>query len=154
LSKERLKKAKDKWGLVAHLFKEVEKEVSEEKAIEIARRAFIADVSERIRRELEDLEGKERFNAWMTRRVRMQKNAGADLDYEVLEATPKRFCVKITRCSTEEVLRELGFIRLCQAYCDSDFETAKSIHPKVKLIRDKTIAHGDGYCNHCWVWEE
>jgi len=145
-----LKQAEDKWGLVSHFYREVEKEVGEKKAMEIAQRAFIAELSEGIEKDLEGFEGKERFDAW---KKELQRRAELDPNIRVLEVAPDKVCIEVTRCSTEEALRKLGLIKLCQAYCDSDFESAKAIHPQVRMTRDKTIAYGDAYCNHCWVWD-
>lgn len=147
----RLKQAEDKWGLIADFFEEIIEEVDEERALEIAGRALLAYQKRMIEEYLEGLEGKCRFEAWIRR---MQENAKANPHLKILEASPDKICIKITRCPAEKVFRNRDLLKLCEIYCDSDFETAKIINPKVKLVRDKTLAKGDDYCNHCWIWEE
>ncbi len=149
--KARLKQAEDKWGLIADFFEEFRKEVGEGRALEIAERALLAYQERLIEDYLEGLEGKERFEAWIRR---LQRNAETNPFLEVVEVSPNKVSIKITRCFAEEVLRKRGLVKLCQKYCDSDFEVTRVIHPKVKLIREHTLAKGDDYCDHCWIWEE
>jgi len=151
LSEERFKQAEEKWGLIADLYEELAKEIGEKRALDIASRALLANLKRNISSYLEGLEGKARFEAWIRR---AQENAKNNPYHEVVKVTPSMVCTKVTRCGAEESIRGRGLLELCRRYCDSDFEAAKTIHPNVKLVRDKTIAQGDPYCNHCWVWQE
>ena len=83
------------------------------------------------------------------------KNAAASRpEVKVVEATPKRVAIEISRCLTYDVCKAQGVPEVCQMYCDSDHIVAPVIHPKIKLVRDKVIAYGDDYCNHTWVLED
>lgn len=83
------------------------------------------------------------------------KNIAANRpEIKVIEASPKRVAIEISRCLTYDVCKAQGVPEVCQMYCDSDYIVAKTIHPKVKLVRDKVIAYGNDYCNHSWVLED
>ena len=72
----------------------------------------------------------------------------------MLEVTDQRIALKLTRCPAFEAFEYLGAPELCALYCDTDFASAVAFNPKMKLIRTKTIAAGDGYCDHTFVLEE
>lgn len=76
------------------------------------------------------------------------------LTYDILKDAPKMFEVRIKECLWANTFRknnaqDLGFAM----FCNRDFRTASAFNPKIRLIRDKTIMQGHGYCNHRWVYE-
>ena len=75
-------------------------------------------------------------------------------EIKVVEASPKRVAIEISRCPTYDVCKAQGVPEVCQMYCDSDYIVAKQIHPKVKMVRNKVIAYGDNLCNHTWILED
>ena len=83
-----------------------------------------------------------------------QKAAAERPEIKVIEASPTRVAIEISRCLTYDVCKAHGIPELCQLYCDSDYPVARHIHPKVKMVRDKVIAYGDNLCNHSWVIED
>lgn len=62
---------------------------------------------------------------------------------------------KVTECIWAEKMKELGASDLGQlTMCDIDFLTASAYHPKIKLIREKTIMNGDDCCDFTYVWKD
>jgi hypothetical protein len=83
------------------------------------------------------------------------KKAAADRsEVKVVEASPNRVAIEISRCPTYDACNAKGLPEVCQMYCDSDYVVAREIHPRLKMVRDKVIAYGDTLCNHTWVLEE
>ena len=72
-------------------------------------------------------------------------------DLEVLEVTDDRLALKLTRCRACEAFEHLGAPEICRLYCDTDFSSIKAFSPNIKLVRTKTIASGDGYCDHTYL---
>jgi len=73
---------------------------------------------------------------------------------EVLESTDRIRQLKVTGCLIAEVFREvdaaeIGYV----SQCYPDIVLAEAFHPKMKLIRTKTLMMGDDCCNHRYVWE-
>ncbi len=83
-----------------------------------------------------------------------RKQAGELDNYEVLEATDRHVALKITRCVAYEAFAALGLPEICRLYCDSDYSYIKAFNPDMKMIRTKTIAAGDAYCDHIWTLED
>ena len=83
-----------------------------------------------------------------------QRKMTATMDnVEVLEVAGDHISMKITRCFAYEAMRELGLPQLCKIYCASDDAYIKAFNPRMKLVRTKTIAAGDPYCDHIWALE-
>ncbi len=77
----------------------------------------------------------------------------ASLSMEIIQDTDTVFEIKVTDClSAESFLpHKAGDIGYA-AVCWGDYIWASGFNPKIKLIRDKTIMQGDGYCNHKYIW--
>jgi len=73
---------------------------------------------------------------------------------EVLEVTGQHIALKISRCRAWEAFQKLGAPELCSLYCNSDDAYIKAFNPKMKLVRTKTIAAGDVFCDHVWAIED
>ena len=149
--KERVKQREAELELAIYFAKEFIEALGKERALEIIEKAWAEYGTESMNRRLQGVPSEERLKAlgeWF-------KEQGATRpDLKVVEATPKRVCIEISQCPTYEVCKNQGVPEVCQRYCDSDYVSAKAIHPKVKLVRDKEIAYGADYCNHCWVMED
>jgi hypothetical protein len=83
-----------------------------------------------------------------------KKAAESRPEFKLVEASPRRVAIEISRCLTYDACKAQGLSEVCQMYCDSDYIVASEIHPRVKMIRDKVIAYGDNLCNHTWVLED
>ena len=147
---ERVKRREAELELAIDLAKVLLEELGQEKALEIMEKAWIKYGTDSMNRRLEGIPSEDRLKAlgeWF-------KEQGATRsDLKIVEATPKRVCIEISQCPTYEVYVKHGLPEICQKYCDSDYVVAKTIHPKVRLVRDKEIAYGADYCNHCWIME-
>jgi len=83
-----------------------------------------------------------------------RRTAQALDNFDVLEATDRHVALKITRCVAYEAFKALGLPEICRLYCESDHAYIKAFNPDMKLIRTKTIAAGDAYCDHIWALED
>jgi hypothetical protein len=72
---------------------------------------------------------------------------------EIVEVTGEQIALKITRCRAFEAFSHLGMPELCQLYCNSDDAYIKAFNPQMRMIRTRTIASGDAYCDHIWALE-
>lgn len=148
---EQVKQREGELDLAIYFAKALMAEVGKERALEILKKGWSESWLSGLNRALGEVPPAERFSAfgkWLT-----DRSAGNPW-MEVLEATPKRVAIKITRCTTYDACKNKGVPEVCQAYCDSDYISAPMIHPKAKLIRDKELANGADHCNHVWVLEE
>lgn len=73
---------------------------------------------------------------------------------ELLEVTDRHIATRITRCRSFEAFSHLGAPEICRLYCDSDYAYIKAFNPRMKMVRTKTIAAGDEYCDHIWALDE
>jgi hypothetical protein len=72
----------------------------------------------------------------------------------IIEDTESSFEEKITECLYAKTFREAGAADIGYAYCCYyDFPAAQAYHPKLKLIRTKTLMAGDDCCNPRYIWE-
>jgi hypothetical protein len=148
---EQVKQREGELDLAIYFAKALMEEVGKERALEILKKGWAESWLSGLNKALDGVPTAERFSAfgkWLT-----DRSAGNPW-MEVLEATPKRVAIKITRCTTYDACKNKGVPEVCQAYCDSDFVSAPMIHPKAKLIRDKELANGADHCNHVWVLED
>ena len=73
---------------------------------------------------------------------------------EVLEVTDRHVALKITRCRAWEAYSHLGAPEICRLYCNSDDAYIEAFNPNMKMIRTKTLATGDEYCDHIWALKD
>jgi len=76
--------------------------------------------------------------------------SGPEVEAEIIEATPERAVVSITKCSWWERFKELdvnpelrGACNACEVWCEDGL---KAINPKISYKLMKTSARGDPYC--------
>jgi len=69
-----------------------------------------------------------------------------------VEDTEEAFEIRITGCLDAEVFleRDAGALRFATV-CHADYGTPEGFNPRIKLVRDKTIMQGHGYCNHRYI---
>ncbi len=73
------------------------------------------------------------------------------LDYDVLEDSEKRFCVRVKRCRYADFYRRLGHPEIGYTlHCATDFGEAKAFWPEIHFTRTKTLMEGNDHCNHCY----
>ena len=148
---ERLKQSEAELKLAIYFAKEFMKELGKEKALEIMEKAWANYQIDNWNKRLEGVPPEQRFKAlgeWF------KQQAANRPELKVIEAIPKRVCIEISRCLTYDVCKKLGVPEICQKYCDSDYIVAPTIQPKVRLVRDKALAYGADYCNHCFIMED
>lgn len=75
------------------------------------------------------------------------------LTMDIIEDTDKCFEIKVTECLAHEVYKaekfDGEFGNAC--VCHGDFAWAEGYNSKIKLVRDKTLMQGHGYCNHRYI---
>lgn len=70
-------------------------------------------------------------------------------DKEIVEATKRRFEMKITRCQYADIWKKFGFPEIgYQIHCRTDFAwwDYPSFNPKIRFKQPKTLMKGDKYC--------
>ena len=147
---EQLKQRIKEYQMPAAFYAEMKDELGQERALKIVRRA-LEKLHLKLALELRERLGGNSFEALAadySRRARESDNL------EILEVTGSRIACKVTRCLSAEAFEVLGCPEVCREYCQTDYAYIKAFNPKMKLIRTKTIAAGDGFCDHIWALEE
>ncbi len=75
------------------------------------------------------------------------------MTHSIIEDTDKVFEMKVTECIWADVFKaknagETGFAMICF----SDYITAASFNPEMKMVRDKTLMQGHNCCNHRYLY--
>ncbi|MHA1150353.1 MAG: L-2-amino-thiazoline-4-carboxylic acid hydrolase [Promethearchaeota archaeon] len=68
-------------------------------------------------------------------------------DWELLEATQTSFRYKITRCRLVELVNDLGYPELADAFCPGDALYFERYQPDIKFTRPFTIGYGQECCD-------
>ena len=145
-----LKSYIDQYKMAVAIAKELVEELGEEEAHAILQRA-----SNKMQAQvLKDRARRLGSNSFKTLVDYCRKLATERDNLKVLEITDDRLALKLTRCRAFEAFEHLGAPEICRLYCDTDFSSIKAFNPEIKLLRTKTIASGDGYCDHVFVLEE
>ena len=76
------------------------------------------------------------------------------LQAEIVEQTPEAFEYRVKKCLWAKVFRDenaadIGYAMICYP----DYSVARSLNPKLKLIRTKTLMQGDDSCSLRYVME-
>ena len=140
----------DRYEMAVAFAQEFNGELGEERAHPIIQRA-LEQMQMRVAQELAAELGGNSLEA-LANYYRQQAAERENL--EILEITDKQVALKITRCRAFEAFSHLGAPEICRLYCDSDDVFIKSFNPDMKMIRTRTIAAGDDYCDHIWALEE
>jgi predicted ArsR family transcriptional regulator len=140
----------DRYEMAVAIAQEFTEELGEERAHPIIQRA-LEKMQIKVAQELAAKLGGNSLEA-LANYYRQQAAERENL--EILEITDKQVALKITRCRAFEAFSHLGAPEICRLYCDSDDVFIKSFNPDMKMIRTRTIAAGDDYCDHIWALEE
>ena len=73
---------------------------------------------------------------------------------DIIEQSGKSLEIKVSECLWAKTFQDRNAADIGYAtVCYSDFSAAKASHPKITLVRTKTIMQGHAYCDHRWNWE-
>jgi hypothetical protein len=128
----------------------LQKELGEEKVIELIKKDTDQRMLEQAKRDLKRL-GKSDFKSYIS--IFRDPRMLASLTMEIIEDTDTVFEIKVTDCLSAEAFLpfkagDIGFASVCWG----DYAWAEKFNPKIKLIRDKTLMEGHKYCNHKYIW--
>ncbi len=73
--------------------------------------------------------------------------------FDVVEESADKFEIVIKRCLIYESFNELGVAELTQWMCDVASVYFSSYHSRMKYMKDRMIARGDDTCHEIFVWE-
>jgi len=77
------------------------------------------------------------------------------LTMEIVEDTERAFEMRVTECLWATTFRNANAGDLGEAWvCHGDHGWAAGFNPRIRLVRDKTLMHGDACCNHRYVLEQ
>ena len=148
---ERVKLVKEQLRLAIYFAREFMDELGKEKALEIIERAWIKYGADNWKGRLAGIPPEDIIKT-MGEWFKAQSEIRSEL--RVVEATPERLSIEFSQCPQYDVCQDMGVPEICQRYCDSDYGAAAPMHPKLKLVRDKELAHGATICNHSWIMEK
>lgn len=74
--------------------------------------------------------------------------------FDVIEESRQKFEIVVKRCLIYEVFDELGIGVLTRWICDIAFDYFKGYHPQIKYVKDRMIARGDDTCHEVFTWQE
>lgn len=126
-------------------------EIGDERALEIARGVIVslAKESGEMLRQLAKDNSLERFAAGIP-----LWNRDDALAIDVLESTPEKFSMNVTRCRYAEMYKELGLADLGFALsCGRDFAMVEGYNPEIELERTQTIMEGADHCDFRYTLE-
>ncbi len=80
---------------------------------------------------------------------------GGALEFELLEATPAKAAINVTRCKYAEMYREHGLEEFgFLLSCGRDFALMQGFNPKIRFTRTQTIMEGASFCDFRFSQEE
>jgi len=128
----------------------LQKEMGEERVIELIKKETEQRLNAQAKRDLERL-GKSDFKSYIS--IFRDPGMLASLTMEIIEDTDKVFEIRVTDCLAAESFLpykagDIGYA----AVCWGDYNWATDFNPKIKLVRDKTLMQGHDYCNHKYIW--
>jgi len=127
-------------------------EIGEESALEVARRV-ITSLARENGEMLRKLAGGNTL-ADFARGIPLWSRDDA-LTLDLLESTPERISMNVTRCRYAEMYRELGMADLGFALsCARDFALVEGFNNRIKLERTQTIMEGADHCDFRFTLEK
>jgi hypothetical protein len=128
----------------------LQKEIGEERVIELIKKQTEQRLKEQAKRDLKRL-GNSDFKSYIS--IFRDPNMLASLTMEIIEDTDTVFEIRVTDCLAAESFLpykagDIGYA----AVCWGDYNWASDFNPKINLIRDKTLMQGHDCCNHRYVW--
>lgn len=77
------------------------------------------------------------------------------LEFDVIEATPVKVSINVTRCKYAEMYRELGLQEFGSVLsCARDFAFMEGLNPRIQLVRTQTLMQGAAFCDFRFTVEE
>jgi len=77
------------------------------------------------------------------------------LEAEILESTPRKHKMRVTKCLFAEAFRSMGVPELGYIWeCNNDFVMTGAGDPRARLQRPTTLMEGHDCCDFTWYWEE
>jgi hypothetical protein len=125
-------------------------EIGKERTRELLRAAIEEASRERIRDQVEPLEGSplEKFQALMRRSARVN---GPQLEMEVRALKPELLQFDVKRCEYAELFRSLGETEIgAMLLCDGDAYVAEVAGGAVEFSRTQTLMQGGSHCDFCY----
>ena len=128
----------------------LQKEIGEERVIELIKKETEQRLNAQAKRDLERL-GNSDFKSYIS--IFRDPGMLSSLTMEIIEDTDKVFEIRVTDCLAAESFlpHKAGDIGYA-AVCWGDYNWATDFNPKIKLIRDKTLMQGHDCCNHKYIW--
>jgi hypothetical protein len=128
----------------------LQKEIGEERVIELIKKETEQRLNAQAKRDLERL-GNSDFKSYIS--IFRDPGMLSSLTMEIIEDTDKVFEIRVTDCLAAEsyLPHKAGDIGYA-AVCWGDYNWATDFNPKIKLIRDKTLMQGHDCCNHKYIW--
>ena len=132
-------------GIAVPLIKAFMEEVGREKALEIVRKVIEELAAESGRMLAKMLDGNSLEHFAKATAVFAQ---GGALESEIVESSPDRLVLNITRCRFSEICKEHGWEEFGYLLsCGRDYAMIKGFNPKIKLTRTQTLMEGAPFCD-------
>jgi len=132
--------------------KNLMKQIGKEKFLELLRKS-----SEMLYESDKDVDinyNERTLTAWSDGIKKGCENWSDRLTFEILTDNQNEFEIKFTECLWAKTFREAEASEIGYAgCCYQDVPNTKRYHPKLKLIREKTLMQGDDCCHFKWVME-
>jgi fumarate reductase iron-sulfur subunit len=127
-------------------------EFGEEKTLEIVREVIVS-VAKESGEMLRQLAGSNSLEDFARGMPLWSRDDALTLD--LLESTPEKVSMNVTRCRYAETYQELGMADLgFTLSCGRDFAMVEGFNPKIKLERTQTIMEGADHCDFRFTLEE
>jgi len=128
----------------------LQKEMGEEKVIDLIKKDAEERMRERAQSDIKRLGGSD-FKSYIS--IFRDPQMLASLTMEIIEDTDTVFEIRVTDClSAESFLPykagDIGYATVCWG----DYNWASDFNPKIKMVRDKTLMQGHDCCNHKYMW--
>ena len=127
-------------------------EIGDERALEIAREVIVG-----LARESGEMLGRltgENSLEQFARGLPLWNRDDA-LSFDILESTPEKLSMNVTRCRYAEMYKELGLADLgFTLSCGRDYAMVEGFNPKIKLERTQTIMEGADHCDFRYALEK
>jgi len=128
----------------------LQKEIGEEKVIDLIKKATVERMRERAKSDLKRL-GKSDFRSDIS--IFRDPRMLGRLNMEIIEDTDTVFEIRVTDCLSAEAFLpykagDIGYASVCWG----DYNWASDFNPKIKMVRDKTLMQGHDCCNHKYMW--
>lgn len=131
------------------LAKALEKEWGKDKLLEFLKKTKRPEMLSYGKRQAKQM-GTDGFKAYVGQFKSPQYDQSLTLD--IVEDTDTVFEIKVTECLWAKTFLDMKAGDIGHAFvCYGDYAWAEGFNPKIKLVRDKTLMQGHGYCNHRYL---